>query len=119
MARRYIRDSKGRFARTSGSGSSRIKSQFAANTRLAGAYQQAIKKNDGDWELTRGQKAQLPVRGVAPTRSRMRTASRMSNLYRGDVKGLQQDLNMMTAQAMDVKQTRRQLRRAMKWSSLL
>lgn len=118
MARRYVRDSKGRFARTGGSGSSRIKSQFAANTRLAGAYERAIKKNDGDWELSSKQTRGLPVRAVAPTRSTRRTAARMSNLYRGDVAGLKQDLHNMTAQARDVKQTRRQLRRQMKWSSL-
>ena len=86
MARRYIRDSRGRFART---GSSRIKSPIAAQTKLAGKYEQAIKKNDGDWELM---KPNLPVRGVAPTRSTRRTSARMSNTYRGDVRGLRQDM---------------------------
>ena len=139
MARRYVRDSKGRFASTGGSGSSRIRSQFAANTRLAGKYEQAMKK-EGDWELS---KPNLPVRGVAPTRSTRRTSGRMSNAYRGDVAGLRSDLNIMTrnaqGRAMDrltrdvargrapnpkseaqaARMLQRRLRREMKWSSLL
>ena len=138
MARRYVRDSKGRFARTGGSGSSRIRSQLAANTRLAGQYQRAMEK-EGDWELN---KPNLPVRAVAPTRSTRRTSARMANLYRGDVKGLRQDLHMMTEEASGRAMTRltrdvargrapnprteaqaarmlqRRLRRELKWSSM-
>lgn len=128
MARRYIRDSKGRFAGGGGGGGgggksggkrpNRIRSQFAANTRLAGAYERAIKKNQ-DWEL-RDKKLlnSLPVRGVAPTKNRMRTAVRMSNLYSGNVGDLRQDLHNMTAMAKDYKQTQRQLRRQLKWSKI-
>lgn len=136
MARRYVRDSKGRFASTGGSG--RFRSQFAANTRLAGKYEQAIKK-EGDWELN---KPNLPVRAVAPTRSTRRTSARMSNLYRGDVKGLRQDLHMLTeeakgramnrltrdvargrapnpkSEAQAARMLQRRLRKEMKWSGM-
>jgi len=95
MARRYVRDSKGRFAST---GSNRVYSQRAANTRLAGKYGQAIKKNDGDWELI---KPNLPVKGVAPTKSTRRTSARMSNLYRGDIKGLRDDLELLVQGSQD------------------
>ena len=119
-------------------GSGRFRSQFAANTRLAGKYEQAIKK-EGDWELN---KPNLPVRAVAPTRSTRRTSARMSNLYRGDVKGLRQDLHMLTeeakgramnrltrdvargrapnpkSEAQAARMLQRRLRKEMKWSGM-
>ena len=138
MARRYIRDSRGRFAPT---GSSRIRSPIAAQTRLAGKYEQAIKKNDGDWELT---KPNLPVRGVAPTKNTRRTSGRLSNMYTGNVRDLRADMRNMyedakvsslnrlardiragraknpgNNEAKAARMLQARLRREMKWSKLL
>ena len=88
IRRIYVRDKRGRFAST---GSSKLGSPIAAQTKLAGKYEQAIKKNDGDWELN---KPNLPVRAVMPTANQRRTSGRMSNTYRGDVKGLRQDMRL-------------------------
>ena len=85
MTRRYVRDKLGRFASKGGT----IKSQQAAGTRVAGQYSQALKKNDGDWEL---QKPKFSVRAVGPTRSPGRVSGRISNAYRGHVGDLRDDL---------------------------
>ena len=110
--RRYYRDKLGRFASKGGV----VKSPIAAQTRVAGKYQQAIKANDGDWEV---KNLKLPVRAVAPTRSPRRVSGRIANLYRGDVAGLRQDMRQMYEMAKDTGQSRRRTRRKMKWSSLL
>jgi len=113
MARAYKRDKLGRFASKGGV----VKSLVAAQTKVAGKYQQAIKANDGDWEV-RGRLV-LPVRAVAPTRSPRRVTARIINTYRGNVGDLRADMRQMYEMAKDTGQGRRRTRRQMKWSSML
>ena len=111
--RRYYRDKLGRFASHTGA----IKSPIAAQTMVAGKYQQAIAANDGDWEVR--SRLVLPVRAVAPTKSPRRVTARIINTYRGGVGDLRADMRQMYEMAKDTGQSRRRTRRQMKWSSML
>jgi len=87
MSRRYVRDSRGRFAST---GSGRIYSAAAADTRTAGMIQR------GNHQATfRAQRA-----SSRRTDSPKAAAGQIARAYRGDMTGLRQDLRNTRRQGM-------------------